>query len=94
MTKEEFEKINPRETLVIDLREDDELAVAPSPVGAVHVPTALMMEKVENEILPKDKKIITLCHSGGRCQIVTKLLQDHGYKADYLEGGIRALSKG
>ena len=92
MTKEDFEKIDLKTTLVIDLREDDELAVTPSPLGAIHVPTALMMEKVASETLPKDKKVVTICHSGGRCQTVTNLLLEHGYQADYLEGGLGVLS--
>ncbi len=92
MTKEEFKSLNLEEVCVIDLREDTELAILPSPVGAVHLPTAKMIDHVKNGVFPKDKKIVTVCASGERCQMVNELLIANGYQADYLEGGINSFN--
>lgn len=40
--------------------------------------------------LPKDKKIVTICKKGGRCEIVARELREKGYDIEHLEGGIEA----
>jgi len=43
--------------------------------------------------LPKDKRIITVCKTGGRCEIVARELQKKGYNIEHLEGGIEEWKK-
>jgi rhodanese-related sulfurtransferase len=92
MTKEEFEALNHDDVLLIDIREADELEAAPSPVPATHMPMGKVFTEVKKGNLAKDKPVISLCQSGGRCKIVTDKLNEMGYQADYLEGGIGVLN--
>lgn len=91
MTKEELQQVDLNSILLIDIREDDELEVIPSPEGAVHMPMSRVIEEVTKGSLSKDKKIVTICRSGGRCQVVNNILTDYGYQSDYLEGGVMGL---
>jgi rhodanese-related sulfurtransferase len=91
MTKEEFQNLDKDSILLIDIREADELAVAPSPVPATHMPMGKVFVEVAKGNLPKDKPVISLCQSGGRCKIVTDKLNEMGYQADYIEGGLNGL---
>lgn len=91
MTKEQFLKLNHDDVLIVDIREDGEVTVKPSPEGAAHIPMQIFADYVEDGTIPKDKKVITVCHSGGRCMMLHQHLLDHGYDADYLEGGVMGL---
>ncbi len=91
MTKEKFLELNPTEVLIVDIREDGEVAVNPGPAGAAHIPMQIFADYIGDGTIPKDKKVITVCHSGGRCMMIHQHLLDHGYDADYLEGGVMGL---
>ena len=91
MTKEEFESIDPAVVTIVDIRESFELDVVPSLTGVLHIPMTELVEKVNNGSLPKSKKVITICRSGGRCLGVNEFLTQHGYETDYLEGGMNVL---
>lgn len=93
MTKEELLNINLDEILLIDIREDDEVSAVPSISGAVHIPMARLIEEANQDILPKNKKVVTICRSGGRCQIVNEVLSEKGYDVDYLEGGMNSFNQ-
>ena len=87
MTKDEFlTKAAAGEAVLVDIREDAELAASPSPAGALHVPLSKLAEHVHK--LPTDKLVVTICQSGGRCVPVTQLLNVNGFTADYIEGGL------
>jgi len=88
MTKKEFEQANKDEIVVIDIREPEELIMLPSIPGAVNIPMGQILQAVENGELPKDKMIVTVCRSGGRCFVVNDELAARGYNVDYLEGGL------
>ena len=91
MTKEELLHINPNEILLLDIRTDDEVKAIPCIDSAQHMPMRTVINEVNSGELPKDKKIVTICHSGGRCMMLHQFLLEHGYQADYLEGGIISL---
>lgn len=93
MTKEEFYKADPMKVLLVDIREDGELEDMPSPVEAIHIAMSQIAEVVAEGRLPKDRLIVTLCYSGGRCSMVNKFLEINGFSTDYLEGGMLALLK-
>ena len=53
---------------IVDVREDNELAIASFPFSVLHLP----LSKASNwsakisELLPKDKPVVVVCHAGVR----------------------------
>jgi sulfur dioxygenase len=88
MTKEELLKTGGDKILIVDIREEEELVTSPSIPGAVHIPMGKIIREAEDGRLPHDKKIVTVCRSGGRCQMVNHELRELGYDVDWLEGGM------
>lgn len=89
MTKDEYQKkAEAGEAVLVDIREPDELVAEPSPEGAINIPMSSLPQAEAAGKLPKDKLVVTLCRSGGRCQPVTAFLRGHGYQADFIEGGM------
>ncbi len=84
----EIESRDREKTLLVDIREADELHATPSIPGAINIPLSRLIQEVEAGKLPMDKKIITICRSGGRCYVANSELSARGYDADLLEGGI------
>ena len=75
--------VNP---IVIDVREDYELKETGTIKGAVHIP----MNEVPNRLneITKEREIYILCRSGVRSYNVAKYLNELGYEAINLDGGI------
>lgn len=93
MTKEEFSTIDKNLILILDIREDDEVVDLPCLPGALHIPMSRLLPEIEIETIPKDRKVVTVCYSGGRCHGVNQALAAHGYEVDMLEGGMSELSR-
>lgn len=74
---------------LIDVREDAEFAGGSIP-GAVHIPVGSVFAALSNGSLPTDKKIITICRSGARAELVARELRNRGYDIESLEGGLIA----
>ena len=91
MTKETFLQLDPNSVRIIDIREDSEIANLASPEGSIHIPMQILASQIQSGKLPKDKPVITVCYSGGRCHTINQFLQQNGYTADYLEGGVAGL---
>jgi rhodanese-related sulfurtransferase/glyoxylase-like metal-dependent hydrolase (beta-lactamase superfamily II) len=73
--------------LLLDVREPDEWEAGHAP-AAVHVP---MKEVQARQLeLPKDRRIVAVCRSGGRSAAVTEALNAWGYDAVNLGGGMQA----
>lgn len=76
--------------VLVDVREDDEVAAAAIP-GALHIPLGELSRR-SGEI-PKDKQVYFICRSGNRsglaCEQASMLLPT----AASVEGGIRAWEK-
>ena len=70
---------------VLDVRERMELLY-----GAIPGYTWIPMRDVANRMgdLPKGKRIVVYCHTGGRSEAVAGMLQQKGYDAWNLTGGI------
>lgn len=81
------------ELLVIDVREDDEVAAQPMEgVEVHHIPMGEIPQHM-NE-LPKEKHIVIFCRSGGRSQRVAEYLNANGFtNVSNLAGGIIAWSQ-
>jgi rhodanese-related sulfurtransferase len=74
--------------LLLDVREADEYAAGDTLQGAQNMPMGKVFAEAKKGNLPKDKKIVTVCKTGGRCEIVARELQKQGYDIEHLEGGI------
>jgi rhodanese-related sulfurtransferase len=64
------------ELLVLDVREDWEVATAAVP-GARHIPMGLI--PAQHALLPRDKPIAVLCHHGMRSAMVADYLRAAGH---------------
>lgn len=74
------------DAFIIDVREDEEVFETGTIKGAVHLP----MMTVPNNLnkIPKDREIYILCRSGRRSYEVAYYLNELGYDAINLKGGI------
>jgi len=78
------------DVVLLDVREDDELAVA-SVAGAVHIPMREVPARLSE--LDATKPLVVMCHSGGRSRRVAEFLQGNGFSNVFnLKGGIDAWS--
>lgn len=77
------------ESLLLDVREPSELAVA-AIEGALHVPMRQVPARAKD--IPKDRPVLVLCHHGGRSQVVADWLASQGFQAENVAGGIDAWS--
>jgi len=75
---------------LLDVREDWEMSIA-SVEGVVHIPMAQVETRLSE--LDQNTEIVVLCRSGRRSLEVAKLLQNSGFKAINLTGGILAWSR-
>ena len=78
----------PDRTLLIDVREPHELEIC-----RVEGAEAIPMRQIPAQlgILPKDRHLLIMCHSGGRSMRVTEYLRANGYPAvSNVGGGINA----
>src|SRR5437762_6990414 len=92
MTVEELKQmVDAGETpVVLDVREEMELAIASFPMPVVHIPLGTLPRRFEE--LPKDARIVCACRSGSRSAQAAQFLRQRGYDAVNLEGGILAWS--
>jgi rhodanese-related sulfurtransferase len=75
------------ELFLLDVREPAEWA-AGHIEGSVHIPMSQLGARQEE--LPTDRTILSVCRSGSRSGMVTQALQQAGYAAENLEGGVLA----
>jgi rhodanese-related sulfurtransferase len=74
---------------LLDVRRDDELAIARYPEPYLHIEMSEVMERTDE--IPRDKPIIVACRSGGRSAKVAAELAAHGFQNIHnLAGGILA----
>ncbi len=82
--------------LLIDVREANELAIAPFSFKVLHLPLSNSSEWIDSlvELLPSDRKIVVICHAGIRSLNFASWLMNQFDHLDVwnLEGGIDAWS--
>jgi rhodanese-related sulfurtransferase len=72
---------------VLDVREQDEWDRGHSPLTHL-LPMSTLTERLSE--VPVDQKVLVVCHAGSRSLRVTKALQDAGYDAVNVAGGMLA----
>ena len=81
----------PAGSLLLDVREDQEWQAGHID-GSVHVPMNLLPNRLGYEPAPftADLQIVVVCKMGGRSAYVAAWLNDNGYDAVNLDGGMLA----
>ncbi|HEX6312927.1 MAG TPA: rhodanese-like domain-containing protein [Acidimicrobiia bacterium] len=75
--------------VLLDVREPDEWQAGHAP-AARHLP--MREVQARHDELPRDRRIVAICRSGGRSSAVTEALNAWGFDAVNLAGGMRAWS--
>ncbi len=91
ITVQEFATMQTRGSAytLLDVRRDDELAIAKYPEPYLHIEMSEVMARADD--IPRDKPIIVACRSGGRSAKVAADLAAHGFdNVSNLAGGILA----
>ena len=79
------------EAVIVDVRPVEEYE-AGHLLGAISVPLSELPDRLET--LPKDREIVTYCR-GTYCLLAlqaVQMLREHGYRATYLEEGVREMA--
>ncbi len=83
----DIEKVNTRETLLLDVRTPDEFSLG-TIHNAVNIPLDELRERMAE--IPKDKRIIVFCGVGLRGYVACRILNQHEYSTvENLSGGIK-----
>lgn len=80
------EKRNQENVEVLDVRTEEEVAEGIIP-NAIHLPLNLVEDKMGQ--LDKTKEYITVCASGKRGEKAADILNEHGFNAKTLQGGMQ-----
>ncbi|MFB4169230.1 rhodanese-like domain-containing protein [Virgibacillus sp. JSM 102003] len=87
VTPKEVEELIEKDsdTVVLDVREDEEVAQGKIPV-AKHIP----LEKIPHSLndLDKGKDYVLVCRSGNRSMTAASFLDEHGFKVSNMAGGM------
>tara|TARA_B100000745_G_scaffold300509_1_gene254836 strand:+ start:6497 stop:6784 length:288 start_codon:yes stop_codon:yes gene_type:complete len=81
---------NADDITILDVREADEFESTQTIPGAQNMPMGKVFVEAKKGNLPKDKKIVTVCKVGGRCEIIARELSQKGFDIEALEGGLEA----
>lgn len=84
ITWQEVEKITDKNTLVLDVRTDEEY-ISGSYKNAIHIPLDDLRERL-NE-LDKSKTYLVYCKTGLRSYIACRILSQNGFKVQNITGG-------
>jgi rhodanese-related sulfurtransferase len=70
---------------LLDVREDDEWAAGHAP-NALHIPMGELVGRLDE--LPADEQLFVVCRGGGRSAKVTAYLNQNGWDALNVDGGM------
>lgn len=76
------------DAVILDVRRQDEWDAGHAPT-AHHIPFEELQSRLA-ELPPTDSPIPVVCRGGGRSSRATKWLDDHGYEAVNVAGGMKA----
>ena len=83
---EAFAKGVPANTLILDVRNAEEVSETGIIKGALNVPADLVAEKLAE--IPKDKNLVLHCSTGARAEMAYNILKEKGYKVRFLDATI------
>jgi glyoxylase-like metal-dependent hydrolase (beta-lactamase superfamily II) len=75
---------------VVDVREEEELRQTGKIPGAVHIPLAQLSAVDVSKLPPRGSEVVVNCAGGGRAVLAALFLQNLGWKARSLDGGMPA----
>lgn len=88
---------NSADTVIVDIREADELARTGVIPGAVHIPRGMLEFRADptstyhNPAMDPAKRVILHCASGGRSALAAQTLEEMGYtNVAHMDGGMTA----
>ncbi|WP_030170441.1 rhodanese-like domain-containing protein [Spirillospora albida] len=79
----------PQDGYLLDVREQDEWDAGHAP-EAVHIPMGRLNDRAGE--IPRDREVYVICRSGARSARVTVALNQAGWVAKNVDGGMRAWS--
>lgn len=74
---------------LVDIREPEEYADAVTYPTFANIPMGKVF--TDKDRLPKGRKIVVVCKTGGRSEIVAEALSQEGYDVEVLEGGTESI---
>jgi NADPH-dependent 2,4-dienoyl-CoA reductase/sulfur reductase-like enzyme/rhodanese-related sulfurtransferase len=78
--------LDPRRTVLLDVRRDDERERGAIP-GSVHIPLDSLRRRLEE--LPRDHEVVVHCQSGQRSYFASRILTQAGFRVRNLTGSYR-----
>lgn len=85
----EIDSLDKDNYIIIDVREEFELITGGFD-NSIHIPLGKLRERI-NEI-PRDKDIYVTCQVGQRGYVATRILEQKGFKATNIDGGVKTYS--
>ncbi len=92
-----YEELKKKETVLVDIRESEELKQNGKITGSLHAPRGMIEFYADPEQpyhkteFSKENRIILQCASGGRSALAVKSLKEMGYtNVTHLDGGLKA----
>ncbi|OLT36317.1 sulfurtransferase [Actinomadura sp. CNU-125] len=80
----------PQDAYLLDVREQDEWDAGHAP-EAVHIPMGRLSDRAAE--IPRDREVFVICRSGARSAQVTVALNQAGWLAKNVDGGMKAWSE-
>lgn len=77
----------PADGYLLDVREDDEWQAGHAPI-AVHIPLGELSQRAAE--VPRDRQVYVVCRVGGRSAQAVQALNDAGWNAANVAGGMSA----
>ncbi len=87
------QKIGDPNLVLLDVREPEEYKAGNHVDGTKNIPMDKVLVEATKENLPNDKRLIAICQSGGRGEIIARELRKQGFNIDYLDGGMNAWNR-
>ncbi|WP_461832068.1 rhodanese-like domain-containing protein [Aquifex sp.] len=86
---------NGEDIVLLDIRTDAEASIVGLTYkNSMHIPMDKLFKPENLKKIPRDKKVIVICHSGARAIAATFALRSAGFNNVYaLKGGISALAR-
>jgi rhodanese-related sulfurtransferase len=80
--------------VILDVRTPEELTGELGQIpGVINIPVQVLDQRISELEKYKNKDIAVICRSGNRSSYATKILQEKGFKAKNVLGGMKAYNK-